>query len=117
MYAQYCHKLRTFYLEIIHDPVDDETEDTPLILAIKNFTSFLSPLDLTSDSPVNLQVVKLLLDFGKLKIMYLQFVVKLNCDQIYQRVLSAHSFETHFSSSFDNYINRSTIHVCNGAKS
>ena len=52
--------------------VDDETEDTPLILAIKNFTSFLNPLDLTSDSPVNLRVVKLLLDFGKLKIMYLQ---------------------------------------------
>ena len=74
--------LRSFYnnyyllLEIIHDPVDDETEDTPLILAIKNFTSFLGPYDLTSDSPANLQVVKLLLDFGKLKMMYLLFMVR-----------------------------------------
>lgn len=55
------------YLEIIHDPVEDETEDTPLILAIKNFTSFLSPSDLTSDNPTNLEVVKLLLACGKLK--------------------------------------------------
>ena len=52
-------------------------EDTPLILAIKNFTSFLSPYDLTSDSPANLQVIKLLLDFGKLRMMYLQFMVKI----------------------------------------
>ena len=83
LYACYCHLFRVFYnnnyllLEIIHDPVDDETEDTPLILAIKNFTSFLSPCDLTSDSPANLQVIKLLLDFGKFRMMYLQFIVKM----------------------------------------
>ena len=55
-----------YYLEIVHDPVEDETEDTPLILAIKSFTSFLTtPLDLANDSPLNLQVIKLLLEFGK----------------------------------------------------
>ena len=51
-------------LEIIHDPVEDETEDTPLILAIKNFTSFLDLDDMTDDGPTNLQVIKLLIDFG-----------------------------------------------------
>ena len=51
-------------LEIIHDPVEDETEDTPLILAIKNFTSFLDLIDMTGDSPTNIQVIKLLIEFG-----------------------------------------------------
>ena len=51
-------------LEIIHDQVEDETEDTPLILAIKNFTSFLDLIDMTGDSPTNIQVIKLLIEFG-----------------------------------------------------
>ena len=51
-------------LEIIHDPVEDETEDTPLILAIKNFTSFLDLSDMTGDSPTNMQAIKLLIEFG-----------------------------------------------------
>ena len=55
-------------LEIIQDPVEDEIEDTPLILAIKNFTSFLHPLDLTADSPTNLEVVRLMIQFGKLNV-------------------------------------------------
>ena len=55
-----------FIAAILHDPVEDATEDTPLILAIKSFTSFLTtPLDLANDSPLNLQVIKLLLEFGK----------------------------------------------------
>ena len=61
-----------YLLEIICDPVEDETEDTPLILAIKNFTSFLDLIDMTGDSPTNLQVIKLLIEFG----MY--FVWKIN---------------------------------------
>ena len=55
------------FVEIVQDPVEDETADTPLILAIRNFTSFLNPVDLTSDVPNNLQVVKLLIQFGKLQ--------------------------------------------------
>ena len=55
------------FIEIVQDPVEDKTEDTPLILAIKNFTSFLKPVDLISDSPANVQVVKLLIQFGKLQ--------------------------------------------------
>ena len=51
-------------VEIIHDVVEDETEDTPLILAVKNFTSFLDLTDMTGDSPTNLQVIKLLIEFG-----------------------------------------------------
>ena len=51
-------------IEIIHDVVEDETEDTPLILAVKNFTSFLDLTDMTGDSPTNLQVIKLLVEFG-----------------------------------------------------
>ena len=61
-----------YLLEIICDPVEDETQDTPLILAIKNFTSFLDLIDMTGDSPTNLQVIKLLIEFG----MY--FVWKIN---------------------------------------
>ena len=54
-----------FLLEIIHDAVKDETEDTPLILAIKNCTSLLGLNDrITGDSPINLQVIKLLIEFG-----------------------------------------------------
>ena len=57
--------LLMFLLEIIHDVVKDETEDTPLILAIKNFTSLLGLSDrMTGDSPINLQVIKLLIEFG-----------------------------------------------------
>ena len=57
-----CH-----HIEIIHDPVEDKLEDTPLILAIKYFTTFLDRLNLTDGKSTNLEVVKLLLDFGKLK--------------------------------------------------
>ena len=55
-------------VEIIHDVVEDETEDTPLILAIKNFTSFLDLTDMTGDSPTNLQVIKLLIEFGMISL-------------------------------------------------
>ena len=55
-------------VEIIHDVVEDETEDTPLILAVKNFTSFLDLTDMTGDSPTNLQVIKLLIEFGMISL-------------------------------------------------
>ena len=55
-------------IEIIHDVVEDETEDTPLILAVKNFTSFLDLTDMTGDSPTNLQVIKLLIEFGMISL-------------------------------------------------
>ena len=55
-------------IEIIHDVVEDETEDTPLILAVKNFTSFLDLTDMTCDSPTNLQVIKLLVEFGMISL-------------------------------------------------
>ena len=53
------------YAEIINNPVEDETENTPLILALKYFTSSsVDILDLTRN--VNLEVIKLLIEFGKL---------------------------------------------------
>ena len=55
-------------LEIIHEMVEDETEDTPLILAIKHFTSFLDKTDMTCDNPTNLQVIKLLIEFGMISL-------------------------------------------------
>ena len=55
-------------VEIIHDVVEDETEDTPLILAVKNFTSFLDLTDMTGDSPTNLHVIKLLIEFGMISL-------------------------------------------------
>ena len=37
--------------------------------------------------------------------------------KVYQKGLYAHSFKTHFPSSFDSYVNKPTVHVCNKAKS
>jgi len=46
-------------------PTEDDSEDTPLILAIKHFTSFVNPMNLAEEEgTTNLDVVTSLIQFG-----------------------------------------------------
>ena len=54
-----------FCIEIVSIPTEDDNEDTPLILAIKHFTSFVNPMNLSEEEgTTNLDVVVTLIQFG-----------------------------------------------------
>ena len=50
--------------EIVLDATEESTQDTPLILAIKNYTSSLDRHDWTADRDNNLKVIDKLIQFG-----------------------------------------------------
>jgi len=54
-----------FCIEIVSVPTEDDNEDTPLILAIKHFTSFVNPMNLSEEGgTTNIDVVINLIQFG-----------------------------------------------------
>jgi len=54
-----------FYVaEIVCEPIKDKNQDTPLILAIKHFTSFVDRNDLAMENFTSLDMVTCLIEFG-----------------------------------------------------
>ena len=59
--------IKLFYVynaEIAFDTTEDDIQDTPLILAIKNYTSSVDRHDWTADEDINLKVIDMLIKFG-----------------------------------------------------
>jgi len=52
------------FAEIVCEPTMNKNQDTPLILAIKNFTSFVDQNDLTMEDFTSLDIVTCLIEFG-----------------------------------------------------
>lgn len=50
--------------EIVLDTTEDDTQDTPLILAIKNYRSSADRHDWNADEDNNLEVIQHLIHFG-----------------------------------------------------
>ena len=53
-----------YIAEIVLDTTEDDTQDTPLILAIKNYRSSADRHDWTADEDINLKVIDHLIHFG-----------------------------------------------------
>ena len=53
-----------YNVEIVFDAIEDSTQDTPLILAIKNYTNSFDRHDWTADKDNNLKVIDKLIQFG-----------------------------------------------------
>lgn len=66
-------------LEIVSMPTEDDNEDSPLILAIKHFTSFVNPMNLSEENSTNLDVVTNLIQFGQS--IYYQCIVNFTFQQ------------------------------------
>ena len=70
----HCH-----YVEIVDDKTQNETQDTPLILATKHARS-VDRLDLETDLDISLEIIKYLVFHGKFQYYVL---IQLKCNRCF----------------------------------